>query len=180
MNDLIILALLFDAPKHGYQIKREAGFILGQPEMHNNLVYPLLRRFTRENWVTRKAVPGERGQTRQQYALTAKGRQELLRRLAEYSDEDARSGRGFATRVGMFALLKPEVRVGILEKRESYLRERTERLATIKANMELGTYGAQVIRFFTEQGQLEMAWIARLRRMQKQESRAEKADVSAR
>jgi hypothetical protein len=46
MNDLIILATLLDGPKHGYQLKREAGFILGQGAMHNNLIYPMLRRFT--------------------------------------------------------------------------------------------------------------------------------------
>ena len=45
MNDLIILALLLDGPKHGYQLKREAGFLFGHGDMHNNLVYPLLRRF---------------------------------------------------------------------------------------------------------------------------------------
>jgi hypothetical protein len=50
MNDLIVLAILLDGPKHGYQLKREAGFILGQGAMHNNLIYPMLRRFTAEGW----------------------------------------------------------------------------------------------------------------------------------
>jgi DNA-binding PadR family transcriptional regulator len=177
MNDLIILALLFDGHKHGYQLKREAGFILGQGDMHNNLVYPLLRRFTSQGWVTRKAVPGQRGQTRQQYSLTAKGRQELLRRLAEYSDEDARSGQAFATRVGMFELMTPETRVQILGKREAYLHEREKRLAILKASMDVGNYGAEVVRFFEEQGQAEIAWIERLRRMQKQKSRGQTSAV---
>jgi len=84
MNDLIILGLLSGGSKHGYQLKREAGFMLGHGDMHNNLVYPLLRRFTTAGWVTKKTVPGERGQTRQQYELTAKGRHELIRRLAEF------------------------------------------------------------------------------------------------
>jgi DNA-binding PadR family transcriptional regulator len=177
MNDLIILALLFDAPKHGYQLKREAGFILGQKAMHNNLVYPLLRRFTQKRWITKKAVPGERGQTRQQYSLTSRGRQELLRRLAEYSDEEARSGRAFATRVGMFELLQPEARSRILEKRAAHLMEAEKQLATLKANMEIGVYGAEVVRFHSQQGQQELAWIERLRRMQKQISGPEKRSL---
>ena len=82
MNDLVLLSLLYDGPKHGYQLKREAGFVLGRGDMHNNLVYPLLRKFTKKGWVTKKTVPGERGQTRQQYVLTAKGRRELRRRGA--------------------------------------------------------------------------------------------------
>lgn len=165
MSDLVILGLLFDGPKHGYQLKREAGFILGRGDMHNNLVYPLLRRFTIEGWVTKKPVPGERGQTRQQYALTAKGRHELLRRLAEYSDEDARSDEAFNTRVGMFELVGPDARAKILGKREDYLNAREERLGTLKTDIDVGTYGAEVIGFLRGQTRSEIAWIKRLRRM---------------
>lgn len=66
MTDIIVLATLLGGPKHGYQLKHEAGLILGQTNLHNNLVYPLLRRFTEEGWVTSKTVPGERGQRRRQ------------------------------------------------------------------------------------------------------------------
>src|SRR5271170_4469056 len=122
MNDLIILAMLLDSPKHGYQLKHEAGFILGQGAMHNNLVYPLLRRFTAEGWATRKSVPGKRGQTRQSYSLTAAGRRELISRLSNYSPADASDARAFLARVGMFAALPEETRTSILDLRESYLR----------------------------------------------------------
>jgi DNA-binding PadR family transcriptional regulator len=40
--------MLLDGPKHGYQLKREAGFILGQGTTHNNLIYPLLPRLHRQ------------------------------------------------------------------------------------------------------------------------------------
>src|SRR5579863_6775268 len=122
MNDLIILATLLDGPKHGYRLKREAGFILGQGAMHNNLVYPLLRRFTAEGWVSKKTVPGDRGQTRLQYAITTLGRRELVARLSEFGESDASSFVGFITRVGMFALLEEPVRNRVLQRRESYLR----------------------------------------------------------
>ncbi|MGA9506533.1 MAG: PadR family transcriptional regulator, partial [Terriglobales bacterium] len=91
MNDLLILAMLSEGPRHGYQLKRQAGFIFGHGDIHNNLVYPLLRKFTVDGWVTKKAVPGERGQTRQQYAITPLGKTILLQRLSEYSEADARS-----------------------------------------------------------------------------------------
>jgi DNA-binding PadR family transcriptional regulator len=169
MNDLILLALLFGGPKHGYQLKREAGLLLGRGDMHNNLVYPLLRRFTTEGWVTKTPAPGQRGQTRQRYALTTKGRRELIRQLAEYSAQDAHSDLAFHTRVGMFSLVEPEVRRQILGKRESYLHAREERLTRVKTNMEVGTYGAEVIRFLSEQAESEIAWIQRLRRIQRQQ-----------
>lgn len=47
MNDLLILAALLEGPKHGYALKKHAGLISGQTDMHNNLVYPLLRRTER-------------------------------------------------------------------------------------------------------------------------------------
>jgi len=167
MNDLIILGLLSDGPKHGYQLKREAGFMLGHGDMHNNLVYPLLRRFTTAGWVTKKPAPGERGQTRQQYELTEKGRRELIRKLAEFSGEDVRSEAAFSTRVGMFELLDTDTRTQILEKRQAYLREREERLTALKTNMDVGTYGADAIGFLREQIRLEIAWIKRLEGMEK-------------
>jgi DNA-binding PadR family transcriptional regulator len=166
MNDLIILATLFDGPKHGYQLKREAGFILGHGVMHNNLVYPLLRRFTSDGWVTKKSMPGERGQTRQQYAITALGRRELIARLSESSESDASSFSRFITRVGMFALLEEPVRTRVLQQRESYLQHREERLTAMRQNLDLGIYGGGVVRYLIEQIQSERAWIRRLGRLE--------------
>jgi DNA-binding PadR family transcriptional regulator len=170
MNDLIILALLLPGPKHGYQIKREAGWIIGQEAMHNNLVYPLLRRFLEEGWVTKKSVAGERGQNRQQYALTARGRQALLARLSTYNESDARSVEGFNMRVGLFELLKPEVREHILSLREKYLRSQVETMAALQSHMDVGSFGGEVLRHRHETMQLELNWIRRLRRLVKSNS----------
>jgi DNA-binding PadR family transcriptional regulator len=164
MNDLIILAMLVDGPKHGYQLKHEAGFILGQGAMHNNLVYPMLRRFTAEGWVSKKTVPGERGQTRLQYAITALGRRELVTRLSEFGESEAASWPGFFTRVGMFEVLQAPARERILEQRESYLLVRKERLGALRQQMDLGMYGGEVVRYLVEQIHSELAWIRRLRR----------------
>ncbi|HWC19772.1 MAG TPA: PadR family transcriptional regulator, partial [Terriglobales bacterium] len=87
MTDLIILATLLSRPKHGYQIKHEAGMILGQGILHNNLVYPLLRRFMNDKLVSRRTVPGERGQTRHRYAITFLGRKQLVARLSAFSEQ---------------------------------------------------------------------------------------------
>ena len=163
MNDLIILAMLVDGPKHGYQLKHEAGFILGQGAMHNNLVYPMLGRFTSEGWVSKKTAPGERGQTRLQYAITALGRRELVTRLSEFGESDASSWQGFVTRVGMFEVLEAPARERILEQRESYLQVRQEKLATLQQSMDLGVYGGEVVRYLINQIKSELAWIRRLR-----------------
>jgi DNA-binding PadR family transcriptional regulator len=167
MIDLIILATLLHSPKHGYQLKREAGVILGQDSLHNNLIYPLLRRFTSDGWVTKKAVPGQRGQTRQQYAITPLGKKTLHHRLSDYSEQDARSLEAFIVRVGMFELLEPGAREPILLLRDSYLQQRHHQLATIQEKMTPGIFGGEVLRHLLEQIQSERNWIRRLRRIKK-------------
>src|SRR5579862_9309959 len=123
MNDLLMLSMMLDGPKYGYQLKREAGWILGQ-ELHNNLVYPSLRRFLEEGWVSKKSVPGERGQTRQQYALTAEGRRFYFERIREFSEDDASSEDAFFLRLGVFEALPIESREAILSAREGFLQRR--------------------------------------------------------
>jgi DNA-binding PadR family transcriptional regulator len=165
MNDLLLLSMMLGGPKYGYQIKREAGWIHGQGDLHNNLVYPMLRRFLDEGWVTKKAVPGERGQTRQQYVLTAAGRRSLFERLNQFSEADATSEEAFHLRVGLFAALQPEARENILKLRENHIQERDQELEALQANMELGKFGGEVIRHMRRQIEMEDEWVRRLRRM---------------
>ena len=159
--------MMLGGPKYGYQLKREAGWIMGQGALHNNLVYPTLGRFLEEGWVTKKAVPGERGQTRQQYALSAAGRRHLFERLNEFSEADASSEGAFHLRVGLFAELKPEIREMILARRESYLQHRAQKLEMLQASMEVGKFGGEVIRHMRRQIAMECEWIKHLRRVAK-------------
>src|SRR5579871_1371908 len=167
MNDLLLLCMMLDGPKYGYQLKREAGWIMGQDALHNNLVYPLLGRFLEEKWVSKKPVPGERGQTRQQYALTAEGRRRLFERLNAFHEGDASSENAFHLRVGVFAGLKPESRESILNLREGYLRRRDQKLAALQGNMDLGKFGAEIVRHMRKQIEIDCEWIRHLRRLEK-------------
>ncbi len=174
MNDLILLSLLLDEPKHGYRLKREAGMILGETALHNNLLYPLLRRFVAEKWVTTKEVAGERGQRRKMYSLTVRGRRELFERLSHYDEAEAQSPGAFLLRVGLFELLPAEVRGHILDERERVLRFRHERAIKLQNNMDLGTYGAECVRFRRQQLESELHWIRQLRRLAGGQASAEK------
>lgn len=167
MTDLIILATLLAGPKHGYSLKRQAGLILGQEQLHNNLVYPLLRRFMANKWVSKKEVPGERGQTRLLYSITALGRKELVSRLSSFSDQDARTSDQFRFRVGMFQVLEPEARMRILDAREQYLSARIEKIVSIQANFDLDRYSGEVTSRFVAESRAELDWIAHLRRISK-------------
>jgi DNA-binding PadR family transcriptional regulator len=167
MNDLILLCMLLAGAKYGYQLKREAGWILGREALHNNLVYPLLRRFLEANWVSKKTVPGDRGQTRQQYALTAEGRRHLFERLSAFSHTDAASEGAFHLRVGMFPALKPDVRGAVLGLREGYLERRDQKLSALQDPMDLGKFGAEIVRHMRKQIEIEREWIRHLRRIER-------------
>ena len=167
MTDLVILATLLPGPKHGYQLKREAAFILGREVIHNNLVYPLLRRFSKEGWVTKRTVPGERGQKRHQYALTALGRNTLMERLSEYTEADAKSPEGFLTRVGLFQLLDSAVRQKVLDGRAAHLQKTAGHLIAINEHFSLDRYGRETTQFLYRQVQAELNWIQHLRKIAK-------------
>jgi len=173
MNDLLVLSMMLAGPKHGYQLKHEAGMIFGQQALHNNIIYPLLRRFLDDGWVTKKEVPGERGQTRQQYALTAQGRRVLLERLNQFDESNAASEDEFRFRAALFELLSPESREKILSLRESHLRALDQRMAALEAEMDLGKYPGEVVRQMREHIELEAKWIPRLRKLMKSDRKSE-------
>jgi DNA-binding PadR family transcriptional regulator len=163
MNDLIILATLLPGPKHGYHLKREAGVIFGQGALHNNIVYPLLRRFMTKKWVSRRTVPGERGQTRHQYELTALGRKELLARLTDFTEQDARSSSAFRLRVGLFQLLSPAARTRILDLRTEFLKSRIEVISGIQTHFKLDQFAGEVTSRYCADARSELEWVRRLR-----------------
>jgi DNA-binding PadR family transcriptional regulator len=174
MNDLLLLATLLGGPTHGYALKKQAGLIVGQAEMHNNLVYPLLRRFVDNGWVSKRAAAGKRGQTREVYELTPKGKRELLRRLSEFTEKEAGSEGEFNLRVGLFFALDRGSREQILRERERWLAAREERLANLTERIDVGVWGGKVVRFLRERVKAERKWIADLERGLKRESRGKR------
>jgi DNA-binding PadR family transcriptional regulator len=165
------LSTLLAGPKHGYQLKREAGMIFGQGVLHNNLVYPLLRRFMDQGWVTRREAAGERGQTRLRYVITPAGRRELVVKLSAFSDQDARSSDAFRLRVALFQLLDPKIRESILERRTTYLAARLQHLQVLEQSFPLNRYAGEVISQFSAETKSELKWIRRLRSAEKSQKK---------
>lgn len=164
MNDLFLLATLLGGPQHGYALKKQVGLITGQRAMHNNLVYPLLRRFGENGWISKRSAAGQRGQTREVYALTSKGKQELLRRLGQFTNKEAASESAFRLRVGLFGVLDSDTQKRIVIERDLCLAAREQNLARLAAAVDLGVWGSEVVRFFREEIRRERHWIASLKR----------------
>ena len=167
MNDLLLLASLLDGPKHGYALKKRIGLLLGQAALHNNIVYPLLKRFVEDGWVSRRAAAGERGQTREVYSLTKAGKQVLLERISELNEKDAASADALRLRVGMFSVLAPERRLQILESRDVFLERRIERLDAVVKQLSLDPWSKEVVSFLRSQVEMERNWLKRLERLVK-------------
>ncbi len=164
MNDLIMLASLLEGPKHGYQLKKEARLIFGDGELHNNTVYPLLHQFETKGWVRKKTVAGRRGQVRFQYALTARGREELVHRLSKFPEEGGPAPEAFYLRIGLFPILASQVRQRIMAAREKELQAEVEHTHRLEKGLNLPRFAAEVVRFLRRRAGLELAWIKHLRR----------------
>ena len=167
MNDLIMLAALVEGPQHGYALKKLAGFMAGHQDMHNNLVYPLLRRFVENSWVTKRTTGGDRGQKRDLYTLTSKGKLALLQRLSRFTEKEASSENEFRVRVGRFSMLERQARENILAERDRWLARRQERLEKLQATMaamNADAWGHSVMRFYLSQVRAERKWIAEMAR----------------
>lgn len=171
MTDLVMLSLLLDGPRYGYQLKKEAGIVLGQTAIHNNTVYPLLRRFTARAWVRKREAPGDRGQTRQLYTLTAAGRKELLRRLSVFPEKEARREGAFQLRVSLFPALDAAARERILAARQLALAAREARLAGVAKHFHVEKFAGEVMAFRRRQTHAELEWLRRLRRLGKSRAR---------
>jgi len=171
MNDLLMLALLLEAPQHGYALKKRAGLISGQGELHNNIVYPLLRRFVKEGWVTQRKAGGERGQTRVMYALRAAGRKAIEERASEFGAEEAASEGKFRLRVGLFSILDAATRAKVLDARQAFLEREAQKYGAMKEQIKFETFSGEVVRWIREGIKAELDWIERLRRMSRMDER---------
>jgi len=165
MNDLLVLAMLLGGPTHGYELKKRAGWLTGQQSLHNNLVYPLLAKFRKAGWINQKKGKGQRGQTREVYSLTAKGKAELMRRLREFTGKDAASDSAFRLRIGMFFAVDAEARARILEARDSYLEQREKKYTHLASAMDLGKWGGETTAFLLDQVRAERRWVLKLKKM---------------
>jgi DNA-binding PadR family transcriptional regulator len=164
MTDLVLLAALLGGPAYGYALKRTAGLIFGSRMLHNNLVYPLLRKFVQSAWVEQKSVPGHRGQQRKQYRITAAGRKYLLEQVAAFGEREAGDDGEFLFRVAMFDLLPEEKRSEILALRRAFLTTRVQELSELEKIGRAQSYGAVVLDRVQALAKDELKWIAKLER----------------
>lgn len=126
--DVLLLGQLARRPAHGYELRRRIEAATGI-KLHNNSLYPALKRFGEAGAVTRTLEPQEGRPPRHVYTLTDVGRELLHDQLADLPDELAGDEAEFLARLAGFGRLTPAERRAVLDARGRVLAERRARLA---------------------------------------------------
>src|SRR5215471_909917 len=113
---ILILAELSSRPYHGYELKRQVEWILGQT-LNSNHLYPALRCFEEMGAIFHEVERQSGRPDRHVYHLTERGKDVLQALLREFSPDLARNDSEFQTRVAFFHLLDPSERLAILKTR---------------------------------------------------------------
>lgn len=160
--DVLILSHLAVGPMHGYELKRRVSATTAFT-LHNNALYPALRRFEEAGAVTKTAVPQDGRPPRHVYELTDVGRELLHDMLAELPPELAGSEEEFLTRLGMFDELTPDERRGVLAARSAALDARHAHLTDLAERAERSSgnrrWGGLVVRALLQRVDAERSWL---------------------
>src|SRR5258708_11314362 len=172
MTDLVLLSALLGGPAYGYALKRTAGLIFGNGVLHNNIVYPLLKKFVESGWVEQSTIQGDRGQQRKQYRITVAGKKYLLEQLATLGERDASNDGAFLFRVAMFDLLSEEKRKEIVAARKAFLTTRVKELSELEKTGRARSFGAVVLERYQALVKDELEWIEKFERPRRRERHA--------
>ncbi len=85
--ELLVLSLLEDQPRHGYDISKliqlRSG---GELQFHVTSLYPLLHRLEEQGWIAGRWVEKPEQRRRRYYALTDAGRKVLASKQKSWRD----------------------------------------------------------------------------------------------
>src|SRR5229473_6827143 len=136
-SEILILAMLRQGPRHGYEIKKDIDRALGgMVPLNNKTLYLTLKHFEELGAVTRQVIPQEGKPNRHLYQLTERGIELLQASLRDFPASQAGSDAEFFTRVSFFNLLEVQEREVILTKRLAYLEACLEYLQNLQQMAE--------------------------------------------
>lgn len=122
---LPIIGLLAERPRHAYAIFGELRARYAFLGVRNATVYTLLNTLTGVGWVDARS----RGADRQEFSLTASGRQALADRVdRELREADLANGTAFLTALAYLGILAPAAAADALRDRAERIRREEERL----------------------------------------------------
>jgi DNA-binding PadR family transcriptional regulator len=162
--EIFVLSILRTGPVHGYELKRRVQ----RPSLtalSNNSLYPMLRRFEADGFVTKSIEIQEGKPTRNVYAITAAGREYLRVLLTSLPPELAASEEEFLVRLSFFHEIPEHNRREIIAAREGVLAISRAQVGSLLDEIELSErtrWRARVMNRVLETIDDERTWIASL------------------
>lgn len=161
MLELAALGLLKEQSMHGYQLKKRLSETLGPFwQVSYGSLYPALKRLQAEGSVEVVFPTEEVRRRKNVYRVTPDG-ERLFNRLVEESGHDKDADNGFRVRLAFFRYLKPETRIGLLERRKAYLLGRLaefkERVTSYRERVD--SYTLSLMRHGMDSTEHDIAWL---------------------
>jgi len=161
--EILILRRLRSGPAHGYELRKRVEQTTGVV-LHNNSLYPALKRFEEAGAVTKTAQPQDGRPPRLVYTLTEVGHELLHDMLADFPPDQAADEGEFLARLGQFSLLDSAERAVVLAARTRAVQAQ---LAHLEAMRDLAAahgerWGALATAELIRRHQHELAWLAEL------------------
>jgi DNA-binding PadR family transcriptional regulator len=161
--DILMLRVLADGERHGYEIKKTVERILGGRSINNNVLYPALRRFEQQGAIQRVAAQAEPGRPpRNVYRLTDTGHDLLQAMIRDADPALLADDNEFQTRVAFFADLDAGDRLRIVRARRQIVEEQLANLASLRPDTEAYPWGLRVMDFTVGRFQHELTWLDEL------------------
>jgi DNA-binding PadR family transcriptional regulator len=159
--EILILRRLRSGPAHGYELRKRVEQTTGVV-LHNNSLYPALKRFEEAGAVTKTAQPQDGRPPRLIYTLTDVGHDLLHDLIADLPPDQAADESEFLARLGQFSLINSTERAAVLASRDRAVREQ---LAHYRAMLDLAVahgerWGALATGELIRRHEQELAWLA--------------------
>ncbi|MFF3331807.1 PadR family transcriptional regulator [Streptomyces sp. NPDC002888] len=125
MLELAILGFLYDAPLHGYELRKRITALTGHVRpVAESTLYPAIKRLEKAGLLARATEPGAVAAPRHTLTLTDDGREELRRRLADPVQRDiSDENRWFTVLAFLRHLEDPAAQSVVLRRRLAFLEE---------------------------------------------------------
>lgn len=163
-TEIVILTVLMNQDRHGYDIKKVAENLFGESmTINNNTLYTCLHKFEKMGAVSSRIEHMEGKPDRHVYRMTDRGKEIFRELIRDYSPEIASSDYEFYARVAFFDMIEPGECLEILKIRKTALTGYIERLSRIyHGQSEDRSYNGKMVRFIEEQANNEITWIRSL------------------
>ncbi|MEE1783682.1 PadR family transcriptional regulator [Streptomyces sp. SP17BM10] len=167
MLTLAILGFLYDQPLHGYELKSRITGLTGHVRpVSDGALYPAITRLEKAGLLDRRTEPGTGAVPRQTLALTAAGRAELRRRLADPEQAEITDQiRFFALAAFLHHLADPARQAAVLRRRLDFLEAPSSffydgRGRPVTAEREPNPFRRGMLLVARASGAAERAWLA--------------------